>query len=250
MRRFPIRRQGDRLRGTGRSGRALLVSLVYSCLLWASCGGAAASPTVASPAASDPAVEAGPTDPAGPPAVAVPPGLIGQVAAGGYVLYFRHTARDSSLISTGDLAVADNAAQCLPGSELTSAGISDATGIGQAFRRYGITVDHVYASPTCRTVQMADLAFGPGSETRRELSWPGMWTAAEKATLTPKLRALLGTAPPAGGNIVLLSHNDVLTEDRIGITVTLGQGDAAVFRPAGDGSFELIGRINLQEWLQ
>ena len=73
--------------------------------------------------------------------------------------------------------------------------------------------------------------FGSPADTRRELTWPGMWTAEERTTLTPGLRALLGMRPAAGTNLVLLSHNDVLTEGRVGVTVTLGQGDAAVFRP-------------------
>ena len=179
-----------------------------------------------------------------------PPGLIGQVASGGYVLFFRHTARDASVIQTGDLAIVDNAGQCVPGSELTSNGVSDATRLGEALSRYGVKIDRVYASPTCRTTQMARLAFGPQYETRRELTWPGMWTVEESTTLTPPLRVLLGPQPAAGTNIVLILHNDVLTEDRTGVTVTLGQGDSAVFRASGDGTFQLAGKILLQEWLQ
>jgi phosphohistidine phosphatase SixA len=166
------------------------------------------------------------------------------------VIFFRHTARDASVISIEELVVADKAEQCVPGSELTSAGISDAIAIGQAFRRYGIRVGHVYASPACRTVQMASLAFGPPFDTRRELTYPGMWTSEEATSLAPSLRLLLGTPPSAGTNVVLLSHNDVLTQDRVGVTLTFGQGDSAVFHPSGDGSFELVGTISLQEWLQ
>jgi phosphohistidine phosphatase SixA len=210
---------------------------------------AAGVPTAPSTVTNAPGGSATPEFPGAQPTTP-PPGLIGQVASGGYVLFFRHSARDASMISTGDLAVADNAGQCVPGSELTSEGASDAGRIGEAFRRYGIRVDRVYASPTCRTTQMARLMFNAPADTRRELTWPGMWTAEERTTLTPGLRALLGTVPAAGTNLVLLSHNDVLTESRVGVTVTLGQGDAAVFRPSGDGAFELVGKILLQEWLQ
>jgi hypothetical protein len=200
-------------------------------------------------ATATPPTAATPAPPATPPATP-PPGLIGRVASGGYVLFFRHAARDTGAISTGDLAIADNAGQCLPGSELTSGGASDAGRIGEAFKRYGIGVDRVYASPACRAIQMARLMFGSEPDARRELTWPGMWTAEERTTLTPRLRGLLGTQPAAGTNVVLLSHNDVLTGDRVGATVTLGQGDAAVFRPLANGDFELIGPIPLQEWLQ
>jgi hypothetical protein len=235
-----------------RSGPVRFVSAAVLLWLWAAGCGAAGAPTAPSTVTIAPVTPAPPSTPAAPdvPAVTPPPGLIGQVASGGYVLFFRHAARDTGVISTGDLAVADNAGRCVPGSELTSDGVSDATRIGEAFTRYGVKVDRVYASPACRTTQLARLAFGPQYETRRELTWPGMWTGDEGTALTPALRVLLGTPPAAGTNIVLLSHNDVLTEGRIGVTVTLGQGDSAVFRPLGGGSFELVGKIPLQEWLQ
>lgn len=214
-----------------RVGRVALAVLLCSCALVAACGGAAALSTA-------------------PSATVAPSGLIGQVASGGYVIFFRHTARDASAISIEDLTVADKAEQCVPGSELTPVGMSDAVGIGQAFRRYGMRVGHVYASPACRTIQMARLAFGEQYEARRELTYPGMWTSEEATSLTPGLRLLLGTPPSPGTSVVLLSHNDVITQDRVGVTLTFGQGDSAVFRPSGDGSFELVGTISLQEWLK
>lgn len=175
-------------------------------------------------------------------------GLLSDVGAGGYVLFFRHSERDAGAISIPTLAAADNNGDCRPGSELTENGKADAVALGERFARYGIVVQKVYASPTCRTTQMATLAFGT-FETTRALTWPGMWTGDESSTLTPRLRQLLATVPAPGGNIVLIAHNDVMTSDRVGVSVALDQAEAALFRPHGGDSFEFLGKIPKAEWM-
>jgi len=173
--------------------------------------------------------------------------LVDQVAAGGYVLFFRHSERDASAMPTAEVAIADNKGECRPGTELTTAGIEDAKAIGASFVRHGIRVQQVYASPACRAVQMASLAFGTFQSTRA-LTWLGMWGEGEGPALATELRQLLGTPPAPGQTIVLISHNDVLKADRVGVEVSLGQGEAAVFHPTGRHAFALVGRIPLEEW--
>ncbi len=189
--------------------------------------------------------------PVSPSAQVTPPagGLIGEVAAGGYVLFFRHAERDTTVMSSAQLAGVDNRGECVPGSELTANGVADALAIAQGLRRYGIHVQKVYASPTCRTSQMAGLAFGP-FEATRALTWPSMWGEGEADTLTPALRALLSTPPAPHQDIVLVGHNDVLRADRVGVDVTLDQAEAAVFRPLGGDRFELVGKIPKADWLR
>jgi broad specificity phosphatase PhoE len=174
--------------------------------------------------------------------------LLRRVASGGYVLFFRHTERDGSVIGNVELAMADNAQACLPGSELTERGVADSVAIGEGFRRHRIAVDRVYASPTCRTTQMAALAFGE-FVTTRALTWPDMWSEDEKATLTVMLRNLLASVPSRGKNIVLVSHNNVLQAERVGLDVSLSQGESCVFQPVAGRRFEMVGRIALQRWL-
>jgi broad specificity phosphatase PhoE len=173
--------------------------------------------------------------------------LIGRLASGGYVVFFRHAERDGNVLSTSDLAIADNAQACVPGSELTERGVADSILIGEGFRRHRIVVDRVYASPTCRTTQMATLAFGQ-FVTTRALTWPDMWTEDERSSLTPALRTLLASVPARGKNIVLVSHSNVLQAGRMGTDISLAQGEACVFRPIAGRSFEVVGRIPLQRW--
>jgi hypothetical protein len=176
------------------------------------------------------------------------PSILQRVAAGGYVLFFRHAERDGSAMPTDELAIVDNAGTCRPGSELTEKGIADALALRDAFARLRVPVGNVYASPTCRTTQMATLMFGRFSVTRA-LTWPDMWLEGEEVSLTPSLRSLLGTVPASRRDNVLVSHSNVLQASRIGLDVALGQGDAAVFRPLGGMRFEFIGTIPLQQWV-
>lgn len=174
-------------------------------------------------------------------------GLLTDVAAGGYVLFFRHSERDAGALPSSVLAEVDNRGECRAGSELTTAGRADAAALGERFQRYGITVDKVYASPTCRAIEMARLAFGR-FETTRALTWAGMWGPGEEEALAPELRSLLANVPAAGTNTVLISHNDVLRATRVGVDVTLDQAEAAVFRPHGANTFEFLGKIPKAEW--
>jgi broad specificity phosphatase PhoE len=222
----------------------ILVASAFLCLCLSGCG---ESPSPVAPTPQPPSPPSATPQP--PPTVPPPPGLLGQVVPGGYVIFFRHASRDSDAISTEDLAIADSVGACKPGSELTAEGVAEAVAIGATFTRHGMKADKVYNSPTCRTDQMASLAFGE-HEPRRELTYPGMWTDEEKVTLTPKLRELLGTKPADGTSIVLISHGTVLVADRIGTTVNLGQADAAVFRPLGSSTFEFVGVIPKSEWLR
>jgi phosphohistidine phosphatase SixA len=175
------------------------------------------------------------------------PDLLHDLSSGGYVIFFRHAARDTTAIATSALAVVDNAGECVPGSELTEAGVADALALRDAFIRLDIHVGRVYASPTCRTTRMAELMFDR-YETTRALTWPGMWRPEEEAALTASLVELLATPPVANTDTVLVSHNDVLQAGRVGVALTLDQAEAAVFRPLANGGFELAGRIPKEAW--
>ena len=199
--------------------------LAVSCVAATHCG-AATSPTT--PSSPDPALAA-------------------VVAGGGYVVFFRHAARATEAISNDALLAVDKNGECVPGSELTAQGEADTLAIREAFKRRDIRVDHVYASPTCRTQQMATLAFGP-HETSAGLAWPEIWPPEEAATLQSVLPDLLARQPARGSITVLISHNGVLIPTRMGLDITLEQAEAAVFLPDGQGHFQFVGRILKTEW--
>ena len=175
------------------------------------------------------------------------PSLAAAAEHGGVVIFFRHAARDASAIANDALLEADRTGSCVPGAELTPQGIDDAVAIGQAFKRRGIRIDRVVASPTCRTQQMATLAFG-AHETTPALAWPEVWAPDEADALQAQLPRLLSTPPRTGTVTVLISHSGVLIPTRMGLDIMLDQAEAALFHPVGDGAFDYLGKVAKGDW--
>ncbi len=132
---------------------------------------------------------------------------------------------------------------CARQRNLTDGGRDHARAIGAAIRAAAIPVGPVLASPYCRTVETATLAFG-AAERLPEVREPGP-TPAGPAGLFAALRGLLSTTPPAGTNSVIVGHAipfQALVGGRY-----LDEGQAAVVRPEG-GAFRVVTRVGLAQW--
>src|SRR5215207_3883472 len=81
--------------------------------------------------------------------------LLEALRGGGYVLLFRHAITDRGQ-RDADLQNLEN---CQTQRNLSDEGRQQATAIGQAFRQLQIPVATVLASPYCRTLETARLAF-------------------------------------------------------------------------------------------
>jgi phosphohistidine phosphatase SixA len=165
--------------------------------------------------------------------------LLDGLRQGGFVIYFRHADTDHKQRDVPPLNLDD----CTTQRNLTDRGREHARAIGAAIRALGIPIGTVLASPLCRCVETANLAFGAA-----ELSY----AVREGGPLPPgstgrydPLRALLSTVPPAGSNTVIVGHGYPL------YTLIGGQyldeGEAAVVRPDGAG-FKVVVRVGLKEW--
>src|SRR5258706_9621035 len=82
--------------------------------------------------------------------------LVTALRAGGLTLYVRHGATD---LSQSDRQ-GDRYEDCSKQRNLTDAGRTQAVAIGAAIRALGLPVGEVLASPFCRTMETARLAFG------------------------------------------------------------------------------------------
>ncbi|MBI4301322.1 MAG: cupin domain-containing protein [Chloroflexi bacterium] len=173
---------------------------------------------------------------------------------GGYVILVRHTETDRSLIPAAirppepqpmDLA------NCEMQAKLTEKGRDEARAIGAGFRTLGIPVGRVLTSGYCRTIETAQFGFG-----RYELSdillhaayqpIPGAPAVVPFTQRTEQLRQLLATAPAAGTNTVLITHGENI---RPAVGFEIGTGEAAIFRPDGQGGFVLVARVLPTEWV-
>jgi phosphohistidine phosphatase SixA len=165
--------------------------------------------------------------------------LLTMLRAGGSVLYFRHADTDHTQKDAQGMNFDDCAAQ----RNLTDRGRDNARAIGEALRALGIPTGTVLASPYCRTVETATLAFGAAEKSMAVREGgplppgsPGRFTA---------LRALLSTPPGQGVNTVIVGHAYPFYALVGG--QYLDEGEAAVVRPGSNG-FEVVARVGPGQW--
>jgi len=164
--------------------------------------------------------------------------LLAELRKGGYVIYFRHTSTDMSRDdrqSTSD----DDCGNQRP---LTEQGREEARRIGAAFRELGIPVGRVLASPRCRTMETALLAFGRAD---RESAAGGGPSAPSNPDRYAGLRKLLSTRPGDSRNMMIASHGNPFYA--VAGAPYLAEGEAAVVRPLGN-DFEVIARVKHDGW--
>lgn len=132
---------------------------------------------------------------------------------------------------------------CAKQRNLTDKGRNEARAIGAAIRELRIPVDKVLASPFCRTVETAIQAFGKAEKTSGLRGWPA--SSADPGRYTP-LRGYLAAPPIAATNTVLVGHGNPFRA--VAGPPHLMEGEAAVIRPLGGERFEIVARIQVQEW--
>ena len=161
--------------------------------------------------------------------------LLAGLRQGGYLLYLRHA----------DTAVAPEPAvrdleDCGWQRNLSERGRAQAAAVGAMLRQQGIAVGAVESSGFCRTRQTAELVFGRAPTVSADLFYHVSRTPAEIAADTARLKGLLGRRP-AAGNVALVGHAPTF-RDVTGVELAEGQG--AIVKPAGDGTFVIVGRFD------
>lgn len=161
------------------------------------------------------------------------PVLREMLQRGGLVIFFRHAAtpdyQEPSPIDFGS---------CERQRNLNGLGRAQAVMIGEAIRELEIAVAEVLASPFCRTMDTARLAFGRVA--------PDEAVRGDKDKL-PALQRLLSSPPAAGTNRVLVGHGGAagLLGDEF-----LREAEAMVVRPEGDDKFTMVARVRAESWAQ
>ena len=176
--------------------------------------------------------------PAWPAEEMAPVEAVALLRGGGYILYFRHVATDFSQNDAKMTSFEDCATQ----RNLTDKGRADARAIGAAIRELGIPIGKVRASPFCRTIETADLAFGRAEPAAAGRGGPPQ---PENPDRYAALRRLLASPPARGTNDVIVSHGNPF--HAVAGPPYLAEGEAAVVQPTGTG-FRVITRIKGDEW--
>jgi len=162
--------------------------------------------------------------------------LVQKLQQGGYVLYLRHTSTDFGQNDARMTSYED----CANQRNLTDKGREEARTISEHIKRLRIPIGPVHASPFCRTMETARLAFGKAQPTNDVRGGP---VRTDDPARYDPLRKLLATRPPAGENSVISSHGNPFYA--VFGQPYLAEGEIAVVDPA---SQQIIGRIRADQW--
>jgi phosphohistidine phosphatase SixA len=169
------------------------------------------------------------------------PSLGAELKRGGLVLVLRHAATDFSKPDRDPVVLDD----CSTQRNLSARGRVQAQAIGHHARRLRLKIGAVLASPYCRTLQTARLAFGRARASRTLLNTIAERHDARWRRQIRAVRLLFGTKPRPGTLTVLVTHGSVVV-DAAGLELL--EGETLVLRPLGSSRFRLIGRILATDW--
>ncbi|HSD61877.1 MAG TPA: histidine phosphatase family protein [Burkholderiales bacterium] len=152
---------------------------------------------------------------------------------GGQVILLRHAITTPGVGDPPGMRLED----CGTQRNLTQEGRRHARQIGEAFRARGIVVDRVLASPWCRCVETAQLAFG-GAEVSPPLG--NLYGRQEARTEQVRAMEVMVGAWRGPGNLALVSHGSTIAA----LTgVHPDSGEMVVVTPQGGGGFVVRGRL-------
>jgi phosphohistidine phosphatase SixA len=170
--------------------------------------------------------------------------LAQMLRAGGYVIMIRHGATFSDQADTDPLNPENVAKQ----RQLNAKGEQAAKALGEAFRSIGIPVSKAVTSYFNRAYQTARLAGFDNVEKTADVSEGGLVVSPnENNRRAAAFRELASTVPPAGTNIVIVSHKPNMLDAFGKDWFEVKEGELTIFKPDGNG-YQVIARIQIEEW--
>lgn len=162
--------------------------------------------------------------------------LMSALRGGGYLIVFRHGKTDWAQQDADLVNMAERSTQ----RNLSAEGRRIMEGVGKAIAALRIPIGRVTSSPMWRCRDTATLAFGR-CDTTSTLFLRG--AAYREARVR-----LLSTAPAPGVNDVLVTHQDLIMPILGLLREELGEGEALVIRPKGDGKFDVLAQVTPAQW--
>ena len=164
--------------------------------------------------------------------------------AGGHVIVFRHGATHADQADTDPLNTDNIAKQ----RQLNAKGEEAAKALGDAFRQIGVPVSKAITSQFNRAYQTAKLAGFDTVEKTVDVTEGGLVVSPnENNRRAAAFRKLASTVPPAGTNVVIVSHKpntiDAFGKDWFEIK----EGEATIFKPDGT-AYKVVAWVQMDEW--
>jgi len=169
-----------------------------------------------------------------------PAELLPALRKGGYVLFVRHPKTNPDQADTDPLHLDNVAAQ----RQLSDEGRKQAKALGAAFRALKIPVGRVIASQFHRAQEAAQLLDVGAVTASVDVAEGGLVVSPRENERRAKaLRELLSTPPPAGTNVVIVSHKPNLQDAAGKEFGDLAEAEVVVFEPLGGGKFKAVARV-------
>jgi phosphohistidine phosphatase SixA len=170
---------------------------------------------------------------------------ISALRDGGYVIVFRHGATHQDQADTDPLNT-DNVAKQR---QLNDDGRALAKSIGESLRKLRIPVGQIHTSLFKRAIDTGTLmGFGDVKVSADYTEGGLVVTPIENNRRAAALRKLAGTMPPAGTNMIVVTHKPNILDAFGKDWFDVREGEASVFKPDGNGGYKTVGRIQAGAW--
>ncbi|WML32717.1 histidine phosphatase family protein [Clostridium sp. OS1-26] len=171
--------------------------------------------------------------------------LLDLLKKGGYILYARHGEATVG-VDQPNL----NFWNCFTQRNLSELGRRQAVYYGQILRNLQIPISYpIIASPFCRTIETAQLAFG-SANVQIDPFWFEIYrldenlSSAEQKRILDSLNSKLEIKPPQGSNKIIIAHS---FPKGIGLGQIPNMGTVIV-KPLGQGhGYEIIDKLSLSD---
>jgi phosphohistidine phosphatase SixA len=169
---------------------------------------------------------------------------INAARQGGHVIIFRHGATHRDQADTDPLNITNVAKQ----RQLNDQGRALAKSIRDSMRKLKLPVGQVHTSMFNRAVETGTLlGFGPVTSSA-DISEGGLVvTPIENDRRAAAMRKLAATVPPAGTNVILVTHKPNIMDAFGKDWFDVREGEASVFKPDGSG-YKLVARVLANDW--
>ena len=173
------------------------------------------------------------------------PDWVDALRQGGYVIVLRHGATHTDQADTDPLHVENVAKQ----RQLNDQGRDQARTMGAALRRLNIPVREVHTSAFNRAAETGQLlGFGDVKPSLDFAEGGLVVTPIENSRRAQALRKIAATTPPAGANIIVVTHRPNILDAFGKDFFDVREGEALIFKPDGAGGNKLIARVQADEW--
>jgi phosphohistidine phosphatase SixA len=169
---------------------------------------------------------------------------IGALRQGGHVIVFRHGATYPDQADTDPLHPENVDKQ----RQLNDQGRALAKAIGEAMHKLKIPVGAVHTSVFNRAVETGKLlGFGDPKPSLDYTEGGLVVSPNENTRRANALKKTASTVPPAGTNVVVVTHKPNILDAFGKDWFEVKEGEATVFKPDGNG-YKAIARVQADDW--